>query len=214
VWPALLHQQATSKRRFNSEIVILKHSAQSEQKNFIYHTFFRNYLRGVRAPFDNQAGGRIDDATQSRNRPKRCAGLMAYSYWMSFVGNVLGAPGQMAGWEYETTFVDGMPGIWMLGWDGVKPYPTDAQVSATILRHGNFDYVTNTVKWDPAITNHTLPNSLYLTQKPAFFNAGSGYAWPWVVPTGSPQILTGCGGKCSGLPAKARYDAGTPFTQP
>ena len=51
----------------------------------------------------------------------------------------------------------------------MKPYPTDAQVSATTLRHGNFDYVTNTVKWDPAITNHTLPNSLYLTQKPAFF---------------------------------------------
>jgi hypothetical protein len=184
------------------------YNADSDQThgNSIYHTFFRNYLRGIRAPFDNQAGGRIDDATQSRNRPKRCAGLMAYSYWMSFVGNVLGAPGQMAGWEYETTFVDGMPGIWMLGWDGVKPYPTDAQVSATVLRHGNFDYVTNTVKWDPAITNHTLPNSLYLTQKPAFFDAGSGYTWPWVDPVGARKLYV--------LPAKARYDAGTPFTQP
>ena len=87
---------------------------------------------------------------------------------MSFVGNVLGASGQMAGWVYEET--NGKPGIWMLGWDRVA----DAQVSATTLRHGNFDYVTNTVKWDPAITNHTLPNSLYLTHKPAFFDAGSG----------------------------------------
>jgi len=25
------------------------------------------------------------------------------------------------------------------GWDGVKPYPTDARVAATTLRHGNFD---------------------------------------------------------------------------
>src|SRR5258708_19061057 len=55
--------------------------------NSIYHTFFRNHLRGIRAPFDNQAGGRIDDAVQPVNRPKRAAGLMAYSYWMSFVGN-------------------------------------------------------------------------------------------------------------------------------
>jgi hypothetical protein len=83
--------------------------------NSIYLTFFRNHLRGIRAAFDNQAGGRIDDSTQTRNRPKRCAGLMAYSDWMSFVGNVLGALGQMEGWVYETTFTNGKPGIWMLG---------------------------------------------------------------------------------------------------
>ena len=131
---------------------------------------------------------------------------MAYSYWMSFVGNVLGAPGQMAGWVYETNSSVAKPGIWMLGWDSVKPYPTDALVSATTLRHGNFDYVTNSVKWDPAITNHTLPNSLYLARKPAFFDAGSGYTWPWVDPVEATKLYV--------LPAKARYDAGTPFTQP
>ena len=55
----------------------------------------------------------------------------------------------MQGWAYETSFTDAKPGIWMLGWDSFKPYPTDAQVAATALRHGNFDYVTNTVKWSP-----------------------------------------------------------------
>jgi hypothetical protein len=172
--------------------------------NSIYHTFFRNHLRGIRAPFTNQKGGAtIDDATQADNAPKRCAGLMAYSYWMSFIGNVLGAPGQMDGWVYETTLTANYkPAIWMLGWETV----TDTQVSATALRHGNFDYVTNTVKWDPAIKNHTLPKSLYLTQKPAFFYAGSGHTWPWVDPVGATKLYV--------LPAKARYDAGTPFTQP
>jgi hypothetical protein len=172
--------------------------------NSIYHTFFRNQLRGIRAPFTNQNGGAmIDDATQSHNGPKRCAGLMAYSYWMSFVGNVLGASGEMGGWVYETTWTANYkPAIWMLGWDRV----TDTQVSATALRHGNFDYVTKTVKWDPAINNHTLPKSLYLTRKPAFFDAGSGYTWPWVDPVGATKLYV--------LPAKARYDAGTPFTQP
>lgn len=186
----------------------LGHNADSDNThgNSIYHTFFRNHLRGIRAAFDNQAGGRIDDAAQSRNGPRRCVGLMAYSYWMSFVGNVLGASGQMDGWAYETNFVDGKPGIWMLGWDAVSPYPTDAKVAATVLRHGNFDYLTNTVKWDPGVTDHRLPDSLYLNGKPAFFNAGSGYTWPWVDPAGPTKLYV--------LPAKARYDAGTPFAQP
>jgi hypothetical protein len=184
------------------------HNADSDNThgNSIYLTFFRNHLRGIRAPFDNQAGGRIDDAAQPRNGPRRAAGLMANSYWMSFAGNVLGAVGQMDGWVYEAKFADGKPGIWMLGWDAVSPYPTDAEVSATAIRHGNFDYLTNSVKWDPAIASHALPASLYLEGKPAFFSAGRGYTWPWVDAAGPVKLYV--------LPAKARYDAGTPFVQP
>jgi hypothetical protein len=48
-----------------------------------------------------------------------------------------------------------------------------------VIRHGNFDYLTNTVNWDPTIANHTLPNSFYLSSKPAFFG---GNPWPWVNP--------------------------------
>ena len=128
---------------------------------------------------------------------------MAYSYWMSFVGNVLGVPGKMDGWVYETTWNSSYkPAIWLLGWEKVM----DTKVSETAFRHGNFDYVTNTVKWDPSVDNHTLPKSLYLSQKPAFFDAGRGYTWPWVDPVGATKLYV--------LPAKARYDAGTPFTQP
>jgi hypothetical protein len=123
----------------------------------------------------------------------------------------------MSGWVYDAIgSLNKIPneGIWMLGYMDITPQGYDPNVAATAIRDGNYDYVTNSVAWAATDTAHTLPNSLYLTQEPAFFNAGSGYPWPWVVPTGSPQILTGCGGKCSGLPAKARYDAGTPFTQP
>jgi hypothetical protein len=160
--------------------------------NAIYHTVFRNHLSGKRRDF-------TDDG------PKRCAGAGYYSYWMSFVGNVLGLPGQMSGWSYESGNMD-TPAIWLLGWDDWSPYPTDSQVKATAFRHGNFDYVTSSIVWDPNTPNHNLPSSLYLTQKPAFFNAGSGYVWPWVDPSGATPIRT--------LPAKARYDAGTPFVQP
>lgn len=176
--------------------------------NAVYHTVFRNYLTGIRAPFNNQLGDAlIDDANQPRNGPRRAAGAAAYSYWHTFVGNVLGQPGKVNDWAYESTRgMRGSPTIWMLGWDDWSPYPVDPNVAATALRHGNYDYVTNTVVWDPKITDHTLPASLYLTQKPAFFNAGKGYTWPWVDPVGTTKVYV--------LPAKARYDAGTPFVQP
>ena len=184
------------------------HNAESDHThgNSIYLTFFRNQLRGMRAPFANQAGGRVDDAMQSGNGPKRAVGLQAYSYWMSFLGNVLGDPERTNGWLYEARFAGRRPGIWLLGWDGVTPYPTDVRVAETALRHGNFDYVTKTVRWDPRVASQRLPPSLYLVQKPSFFDAGRGYVWPWVNPDGAAKVHT--------LPAKARYDAGTPFTQP
>jgi hypothetical protein len=90
----------------------------------------------------------------------------------------------------------------MLGWGK----STDARVAATTIRHGNFDYVTNSVVWDDAIPRRTLPDSLYLSARPRFFDTGRGYQWPWVDPLGSRKLHV--------LPAKARYDAGTPFTQP
>ena len=90
------------------------------------------------------------------NGPKRAAGAAYYSYWHSFVGNVLGAAGQMAGWVYESGNMD-QPAIFLLGWDDWAPYPIDPKVAATTIRHGNFDYVTNSVKWDPSISTQTLP---------------------------------------------------------
>ncbi len=177
--------------------------------NSIYHTIFRNHLRGIRAPFTNPHDGQqIDDASQPGNGPRRCAGATAYSSWMSFIGNVLGAQGQMAGFTYDGTGPGAMdkPSIWLLGWDDVSPQPYDAITAATIVRHGNFDYLTGSVVWDSQFAERTLPESLYLSGKPAFFNAGKGYTWPWVDPTGSPQLYT--------LPAKARFEAGTPFSQP
>ena len=81
------------------------------------------------------------------------------------------------------------PAIFMLGWDDWAPYPVDPKVAATTIRHGNFDYVTNSVKWDPSIATQTLPSSLYLSGKPAFFDAGRGYTWPWVDPTGSDEAV-------------------------
>ncbi|HEY1907916.1 MAG TPA: hypothetical protein VGG91_17840 [Myxococcaceae bacterium] len=174
-----------------------------------YHTIFRNWLSGFRRKFTNPLDGKtVDDSTQAGNGPRRCAGASAYSYWMSFVGNVLGTPGAMTGWTLEPTGPGGMlkPAIWLLGWDDKQGTPYDPTVAARTLRHGNFDYLTNSVSWDPGSDDRGLPPSLYLKEKPAFFKKGKGYTWPWVDPVGPKKLFI--------LPAKARFDAGTPFKQP
>ena len=91
------------------------------------------------------------------NGPKHCAGLMAYSYWMSFIGNV-SAHRKHGRLGLRKTRLGGKPGIWMLGWDGSGRYPIDAKVSATTLRHGNFDYLTNDINRDEAIADHACRN--------------------------------------------------------
>ena len=40
---------------------------------------------------------------------------------------------------------------------GVGSGVEDPNVAATLLRHGNYDYVTNSVMWDPGIPITTFP---------------------------------------------------------
>ena len=185
--------------------------------NSVYITYFRNWLTGLRTKFTDYLNNQVVDDASGCCGPLRSAGAHAYAYWFSWIGNVLGTSGHTSGLVYNGIGgTNSFPpnAIWMLGWVDISPQGYDPNVAALAIQDGNYDYLTNTVNWASTDTAHVLPNSLYLTGKPAFFNAGSGYAWPWVNPTGTSQVATGCGGACSGLPAKARFDAGTPFTQP
>jgi hypothetical protein len=170
----------------------------------VYHTYFRNHLTGFRSAFRTNTGIAIDDANDvpgPTNGPRRCAGASAFSYWMSFVGNVLGLPGKMNGWTYEATTADDV--VWAIGWENHDDLlDADPNVAANLLRDGNYDYLTGTVHWHgvggAGSSPATLPDSLYLPDKPAFFGANP---WPWVDPlTGTTHTL----------PAKARFDQGTP----
>src|SRR4051794_22865685 len=162
--------------------------------NAIYMTVFRNDLTGDRTDFPNPEGN------------ARAVGLMFGSWWQSIIGNVLGAPGQMADWTYQTPGLGyqwGNDNIWEIGYDPEHwEQDADPKTISTLIRGGNYDYVTDSVHWEE-IPSQALPESLYLSGKPAFFGP---YTWPWVDPTGSTQLYI--------LPAKARYDAGTPFLLP
>jgi len=174
--------------------------------NAIYNTFFRNHTTGFRAKFKDYLDGTVVDdiRQQDTNGPLRAASPHAYSYWNNLVGNVFGVPGHMKNFIYGDEVLgdgDWPAQILMMGWNDLPNQVYDPNVMTTNLVDGNYDYKTHKVHW--ADKAHELPASLFLTQAPSFF---AGYTWPWVDSTGATKLYT--------LPAKARYDAGTPFRQP
>ncbi len=191
--------------------------------NSIYITIFRNHLTSLRgaigplATFTFVSGGSTYPYRDLDGRsPVR---IEQNSYYHNLVGNVLGFQGQtlltysgpgynytQTAWMYEDLTTD--PGtvvpMWKIGFGACGPHgcpPWVAQTVNTIQRDGNWDWVTGSQRWHGiggALGSRTptaVPNSLYLSQKPAFFGSNP---WPWVDPS-TGAVYT--------LPAKARFDA-------
>jgi hypothetical protein len=159
----------------------------------VYITYFRNHATGKRRSYRDV-----------NNR--RAIGLMYGHYYYSFVGNVLGTadenPAPFTGFAYEDfwPWKDDPIGLWRLGYTATDwNAQPEARVVNTSHRHANFDYATNSVRWASGF-DQTLPDSLYLTSKPGFFGNNP---WPWVDATGTTKLYT--------LPARSRFDAGTPI---
>jgi hypothetical protein len=116
-------------------------------------------------------------------------GVWQNNMYYNFVGNILGEAG------YETLFEStsiGYSGDAKRIW--VVDYPSGTSVRNTILRHGNWDGYHNNIVWDANITDHNLPDSLYLSSNPAWYG---GCTWPPVDPTT---------GIAEDIPAKLRYE--------
>lgn len=165
-----------------------------------HNTFFRNYLSG--------------DYPSNVDWPITVQ-MCKWSYYMNFVGNVLGKSGlgqiyQAAGSDYPNT----VKVIWELGYpntgntaysgtyDGTPTTPGNADptskrdiaVEGSAIRHGNFDYTTDSTIWDSSIADHSLPDSLYLSARPAWWGS---LAWPAIGPDRSPMV--------GHIPAERRY---------
>jgi len=155
--------------------------------NSTFITVYRNLLTGHRAawpPLDAytfRGAGRPLAYADVGNR--RAIGIAYGHVFYTFVGNVLGyqdmplAP-QKRGFAGANAYPwswDPVP-MWQLGYDASGNWgPADANVLATVVRDGNFDFATRSVHWDGAPAR--LPDSLYLSGKPAFFG---NLPWPWV----------------------------------
>jgi hypothetical protein len=217
-----------------------KYSGDSWWGNAIYITAFRNQFSGRRsahswlATFINGNGYPYCDCWD-----RSALSMMDFQWWDNIVGNILGYSGQayiygqlwppsrfmstQNHFRYEAYPAGGGPdntavtmyeiGSVQDGFGLVTPNdtPADPNMYQRTNRQGNYDFVTNSQIWYATYggtgttstgSAQTLPNSLYLASKPAFFGS---YTWPWVVPsTGTTYTL----------PAKARYDNGTPNKLP
>ena len=175
-----------------------------------YMTHFRNWYRGTRLPFVNAYTGDTVTDGSMYGGPQRTGAANSYSNWHSFVGNVLGASGQMS-YYIESGYDIYIPNMWMIGWNGdwdlVGSY--DTNVVANIIRDGNFDWLLSSQEWYNTPGGFTIPASLYLPNTPAFFGGGT---WPWVNPNnGSTGPIYNAS---SLLPAAARYFNNTPNVTP
>jgi hypothetical protein len=121
-----------------------------------YITFFGNYLTGQRGSWT----GTDDNA--------RTAGVSSWAKSFSFVGNVLGRPGQMSGWNYTDPMMGcdvngnscvggvsgtwGGPNVWQIGYDATNQWTQSAEQGAltTVIRDGNYDFLTNSQRWQYA----------------------------------------------------------------
>jgi hypothetical protein len=119
--------------------------------------------------------------------------VSADTNWGGLVFNV---PVFTNGCDVVTVYKFGFASDYGCGNDG----DPDTQAESAHIIHGNWDVVSNGVVWDAGIADHSLPNSLYLSAKPAWWDDGA--PWPPVEPTttttGNINAIT--------IPAKLRYE--------
>jgi hypothetical protein len=150
-----------------------------------HNTYFRNRVYDGLRPQINYGIWEID--------------IFKTHYYENVVGNVLGRAGYERIYEVENMSFNlyGDRGIWRLGYVNAgddTPTRSDPKVKATLLRHGNWDGVSQMVIWNPAIADTNLPPSLYLTSKPFWWGAS---AWPPFGPDLSPMA--------NAIPAQTRF---------
>lgn len=175
-----------------------------------WNTIFRNFCRG----------------RNSSNRTtayRRAIFSDGWQFHLNSIGNVLWYPGSgvqnlftastsasgagntngigYSGITQSAVYLIGS-NAWVAG-SGSKPgadYMDNGMAYAHFHRHLDFDYFSSSQYRNPSNPVTSLPNSLYLGAKPAFFGS---YEWPWVNPAGTSDAE-----RVKTLPAKARFDAG------
>jgi hypothetical protein len=159
--------------------------ASTTHGNAGYLTFYRNYASSQFAP--PAVFGSTDTQTGNVTTLQFDGGDVA----MNVLGNVLGTDRMSM---VVDAYDSGPMSIYELGANGAGA--TDIAVTS-LFRHGNYDYVTHAVFWTPSNTVRTLPPSLYLGSRPAWWPAST--PWPWAGPDLTPMV--------GSLPAKVRSDS-------
>jgi PKD repeat protein len=139
-----------------------------------HNIFFRNWLNGL---WHNPA---VTSAMY-------CALVEDLNYYITYIGNVLGYSGMTGAYETDPYVERNIINIWRQG--------TDSLTRSSLIRHGNYDYITNSTVWEGSIAERDIPPSLYLNSKPSWFGA---LDWPAI----GPDIV----GYTKNTPSKLRWD--------
>jgi hypothetical protein len=165
--------------------------------------------------FRNRYAGWASGMTSQTNPIK----IYAWGRYFNLVGNVLGTD------SYHANYATGnATSIYHLGTDPCGTPTcigggTDSLVASTLFRWGNYDTVNDANTFSsgevpsglslyaqPVPSSQTLPNSLYLSAKPSFFNASTSNTWPGIGPDVTGGDLSGLNGHAYTNPAKHCYD--------
>ncbi len=162
---------------------VINFSADYYHGSASHNTFFRNYVAGKRnTPSFSWGVWGIDD--------------MDYSRYYNIVGNVIGQPG----WTSGSVLANGScspsePAAYRFGCTGSPGSYGDGLPYSTAIKHGNYDYVSDSVAYWDGGSDHTLMKSMYYNSAPSFM---AGYQWPPFGPDLNPMV--------GNLPAKDRYE--------
>ncbi len=156
--------------------------------NSAHFTFFRNSITSHH-PIQDQYDIQNMEAIEIRNS----------AYYFNAIGNVLNRSGDTGIYElnndnYQQYTCNVRAAYKLNNTAGCSFAPTSEKTYATFYRHGNYNYITNSIDWDSGNPDHTIPNSLYLSSKPSWYG---GCTWPPVNPI-SPTVAD--------IPAKLRYN--------
>jgi hypothetical protein len=156
--------------------------------------------------------------------------IYSWNRYNNIIGNVLGQPGYHTNYEKRAGVDTPNQGIcWLsiyaIGWGGNCENPdsgihpdNDGATLSTLFRWGNYDTVTNSARFvasevpsglplyaNPVPSTQTLPASLYLPGKPAWW--GSTAPWPSIGPDVTGGNLPNLGGHAHKIPARQCYES-------
>jgi Domain of unknown function (DUF4082) len=127
--------------------------------------------------FRNRIVGRAND---TNNEGQTAISIDHWNKKSTAVGNILGLDGYHTIYSQQapTSGTSQQKVVQRLGYVNAygadaSAYTPEAQLDA--LLHANYDYVNDSIQYDPGISDKVLPNSLYLDSKPAWFGV---LAWP------------------------------------
>lgn len=133
-----------------------------------HQTLLRNWLHASSA---KEGGGWV-------GLVRRAVSIDAHNYYYNVIGNVLGNTYDAVDYYEMTAGTTVHPVIYRIGWPNMGNDSTtgyDSVSLSTLIRHGNWDTITDSQQWDAGITNRTIPDSYYLSGKPAWFGS---LTWP------------------------------------